>query len=125
MVGFDTDLQDLRDSSRSLGLAADAAEAAAAAVHTLDVPVASSGGGAFDLIASLPPATAFGRTLGMPEVAKAYEAHRKLIEGLLLRLWESTAYTSRALEKVAELYEGADQDARAGAQRAAAGLSEH
>ncbi|MFD9890996.1 hypothetical protein ACFWY9_16765 [Amycolatopsis sp. NPDC059027] len=125
MIGFETDLQDLRDASKDLGAAADAAAAASAGVSGLDVPTSSGASGIFDIAGMMPTYNAFGRTLGMPAVAKAYNEHLHLIEDLIKRLHETTLDTSHALMTVAELYEKADQDAKTRVQRAAAQLDEN
>ncbi len=122
MIGFETDLQDLRDSAGALQGAADAAEAASNGLRGTDVPV-SSGDGFFGGIAGmLPVANAFGRTLGMPAVAKAYDDHLVKIQKLVAQLHQTTADTSHALLRVAELYETADEDSKQRVNRAAAGL---
>ncbi|MFJ7211740.1 hypothetical protein [Amycolatopsis sp. NPDC098790] len=123
MIGFETDLQDLRDSARALAGAADAAEAASSGLRGSDVPVSSDGGGLFGGITGMLPAhNAFGRSLGMPEVAKAYNDHLAKIQRLVARLHQTTADTSHALMRVAELYEKADEDSKQHVNRAAAGL---
>src|SRR5438270_288290 len=75
MIGFETDLQDLRDSARALQDAADAAEAASTGLRGTDVPVSPGGGsGLFGGIAGmLRGDNAFGRSLGMRAVAKAFD----------------------------------------------------
>ncbi|GAA4542541.1 hypothetical protein [Amycolatopsis samaneae] len=125
MIGFETDLQDLRDASKDLGAAADAASAAATALAGHDVPTSSGTGGILDVAGLLPTYNAFGRTLGMPAVAKAYNEHLRLIEDLVKRLHETTLDTSHALRTVADLYEKADQDAKTRVHRAAAQLDEN
>ncbi|MGK3200618.1 hypothetical protein [Amycolatopsis sp. MEPSY49] len=123
MIGFETDLQDLRDSARALAGAAEAAETASSGLRGTDVPVSSDGGGIFGGITGmLPVQNAFGRTLGMPEVAKAYNDHLAKIQKLVAQLHQTTADTSHALMRVAELYEKADQDSKQHVNRAAAGL---
>ncbi|WP_439384139.1 hypothetical protein [Amycolatopsis lexingtonensis] len=123
MIGFETDLQDLRDSAGALQGAADAAEAASNGLRGTDVPVSSGGDGFFGGIAGMiPVANAFGRTLGMPAVAKAYDDHLTKIQKLVAQLHQTTADTSHALMRVAELYEKADEDSKQRVNRAAAGL---
>jgi hypothetical protein len=124
MIGFETDLQDLRDSARALQDAADAAEAASTGLRGTDVPVSPGGGsGLFGGIAGmLPVDNAFGRSLGMPAVAKAYDDHLVKIQKLVAQLHQTTADTSHALMRVAELYEKADDDSKQHVNRAAAGL---
>ncbi|MGW5748288.1 hypothetical protein [Amycolatopsis sp. NPDC003861] len=123
MIGFETDLQDLRDSARALQGAADAAEAASNGLRGTDVPVKSDGGGFFGGLGAMFPAdNAFGRTLGMPAVAAAYNDHLAKIRKLVAQLHQTTADTSHALMRVAELYEKADEDSKQRVNRAAAGL---
>ncbi|WP_290058640.1 hypothetical protein [Amycolatopsis solani] len=123
MIGFETDLQDLRDSASALQGAADAAETASNGLRGTDVPVNSGGGGLFGGIAGMIPAdNAFGRTLGMPAVAKAYNDHLAKVQKLVAQLHQTTADTSHALLRVAELYEKADEDSKQRVNRAAAGL---
>ncbi|MBE1500334.1 diacylglycerol kinase family enzyme [Amycolatopsis lexingtonensis] len=123
MIGFETDLQDLRDSAGALQGAADAAEAASNGLRGTDVPVSSGGDGIFGGIAGMiPVANAFGRTLGMPAVAKAYNDHLAKIQKLVAQLHQTTADTSHALMRIAELYEKADEDSKQRVNRAAAGL---
>ncbi|MFG1640615.1 hypothetical protein ACGFMK_10025 [Amycolatopsis sp. NPDC049252] len=122
MIGFETDLQDLRDSAGALQQAADAAETASAGLRGTDVPVSSGGGGVLDISGMFPTQNAFGRTLGMPAVAKAYNNHLAKIQDLVARLHETTSDTSHALLRVAELYEKADEDSKEHVNRAAAGL---
>jgi hypothetical protein len=118
MIGFETDLQDLRDSAGALQDAADAAETASNGLRGTDVPV--SGGG---LLGSMFPVdNAFGRSLGMPAVAAAYDDHLAKIQKLVAQLHRTTADTSHALMRVAELYEQADEDSKQHVNRAAAGL---
>ncbi|WP_410637166.1 hypothetical protein [Amycolatopsis sp. lyj-346] len=124
MIGFETDLQDLRDSAGALQGAADAAEAASNGLRGTDVPVNSGGGGGFldGLTGMFPADNAFGRTLGMPAVAAAYNDHLAKIQKLVAQLHQTTADTSHALKRVAELYEKADADSKQRVNRAAAGL---
>ena len=124
MIGFETDLQDLRDSARALQGAADAAEAASNGLRGADVPLKSDGGGGLfgGLGAMFPADNAFGRTLGMPAVAAAYNDHLAKIQKLVAQLHQTTADTSHALMRVAELYEKADEDSKQHVNRAAAGL---
>ncbi|SFW59619.1 hypothetical protein [Amycolatopsis australiensis] len=123
MIGFETDLQDLRDSAGALQGAADAAETASSGLRGTDVAVTPDGGGLFGGIGGmLPTYNAFGRTLGMPAVAKAYNDHLQKIQKLVAQLHATTADTSHALRRVAELYEQADQDSKQHVNRAAAGL---
>ncbi|MEV4052762.1 hypothetical protein AB0J55_16395 [Amycolatopsis sp. NPDC049688] len=117
MIGFETDLQDLRDSAGALQSAADAAESASTGLRGTDVPVS---GGVFGGL--FPADNAFGRTLGMPAVAAAYDDHLAKIQQLVAQLHQTTADTSHALMRVAELYEQADQDSKQHVNRAAAGL---
>jgi hypothetical protein len=122
MIGFETDLQDLRDSARALQQAAGAAETASGGLRGTDVPVSSGGGGLLDISGMFPTRNAFGRTLGMPAVAKAYNDHLAKIQDLVARLHETTSDTSHALMRVADLYEKADEDSKQHVNRAAAGL---
>jgi hypothetical protein len=124
MIGFETDLQDLRDSAGALQDAADAAETASQGLRGTDVPVSSGGGSGFfgGIAGMLPVDNAFGRTLGMPAVAQAYNDHLGKIQTLVAKLQQTTADTSHALMRVAELYEQADEDSKQHVNRAAAGL---
>jgi hypothetical protein len=123
MIGFETDLQDLRDSAGALQSAADAAETASSGLRGTDVPTSATGGGFLGGLAGMLPAdNAFGRSLGMPAVAAAYNDHLAKIQQLVARLHETTADTSHALMRVAELYEQADEDSKRHVNRAAAGL---
>jgi hypothetical protein len=122
MIGFETDLQDLRDSAGALQQAAVAAETASTGLRGTDVPVSSGGGGLLDISGMFPTQNAFGRTLGMPTVAKAYNAHLVKIQQLVAQLHQTTSDTSHALMRVAELYEKADEDSKQHINRAAAGL---
>ncbi|MEU4517892.1 hypothetical protein AB0F52_04130 [Amycolatopsis sp. NPDC024027] len=121
MIGFETDLQDLRDSAGALQDAAGAAETASSGLRGTDVPVAAGGflGG---LAGMFPADNAFGRSLGMPAVAAAYNDHLAKIQKLVAQLHRTTADTSHALMRVAELYEQADEDSKRHVNRAAAGL---
>ncbi|MFI5584509.1 hypothetical protein ACIA5G_05725 [Amycolatopsis sp. NPDC051758] len=124
MIGFETDLQDLRDSAGALQDAAGAAETASNGLRGTDVPVSADGGsGIFGGLGSMFPVdNAFGRSLGMPAVATAYNDHLAKIQKLVAQLHETTADTSHALMRVAELYEKADADSKQHVNRAAAGL---
>ncbi|HEY3708898.1 MAG TPA: hypothetical protein VGL64_05940 [Amycolatopsis sp.] len=124
MIGFETDLGDLRGASGLVGKAGDGAATARDGVKKLDVPGSS---GPADLIDSLMPfgggaQTAFGRSLGMREVKSAYEYHRQKVEEALAKLAFTTQQSSRALLEVADLYEEADADAKNRVNRAAAQL---
>lgn len=120
MIGFETDLQDLRDSAAALQDAADAAGTASSGLRGTDVPLSVVDGG---LLGSMFPAdNAFGRSLGMPAVAAAYNDHLAKIQKLVAQLHQTTADTSHALMRVAELYEQADEDSKQRVNRAAAGL---
>ena len=120
MIGFETDLQDLRDSAAALQDAADAAGTASSGLRGTDVPLSVVGGG---VLGSMFPAdNAFGRSLGMPAVAAAYNDHLAKIQKLVAQLHQTTADTSHALMRVAELYEQADEDSKQRVNRAAAGL---
>ncbi len=99
MIGFETDLEDLRTSSGSLAEAADAAQVALSAVRGLDVPTGPIMPGIFGSDTATVD-NIFGKTLGMPHVANAYSAHLRAIEKLLARLHESTVDTSHALRRV-------------------------
>jgi hypothetical protein len=118
MIGFETDLSDLRASSQELGKAADAAGVAHDGVRKQDVPVAAGAGSVFD-IGMFSPDTAFGKSLGMRAVSEAYEEHRREVEKMLAKLHESALGTSVALVRIAELYEQADEDSNQRVNRAA------
>jgi len=120
MIGFETDLQDLRDSAGALQDAADAAETASSGLRGTDVPLTVVGGGI--LGGMFPADNAFGRSLGMPAVAAAYNDHLAKIQKLVAQLHQTTADTSHALMRVAELYEQADADSQQRVNRAAADL---
>ncbi|WP_410666555.1 hypothetical protein [Amycolatopsis sp. cmx-4-68] len=124
MIGFETDLQDLRDSAGALLDAAEAAETASQGLRGTDVPVSSGGGSGFfgGIAGMLPVDNAFGRSLGMPAVAQAYNDHLAKIQTLVAKLQQTTSDTSHALMRVAELYEQADEDSKQHVNRAAAGL---
>ncbi|MEV6446047.1 hypothetical protein [Amycolatopsis sp. NPDC051716] len=122
MIGFETDLQDLRDSAGALQDAAGAAETASSGLRGTDVPVAGGGGFLGGLAGMFPADNAFGRSLGMPAVAAAYNDHLAKIQKLVAQLHQTTADTSHALMRVAELYEQADEDSKRHVNRAAAGL---
>ena len=124
MIGFETDLDDLRASSAHQAAAADAAGAARDSEHQQDVPVAPPRESIFDISGLIPVDNAFGHSLGMQAVARAYENHRAKVEKMLAELHQSTLDSSRALTTVAELYERADEDSRTRLQRAAAVLDE-
>ncbi|WP_020658477.1 hypothetical protein [Amycolatopsis benzoatilytica] len=121
MIGFETELSDLRKASGLVGNAGDAAETARAGVGKLGVDVSNGMPGApwLDPFGLAGSGTAFGGTLGMPEVAKAYEAHRAKVEDALAKLAATTQQTSEALKKVAELYETSDANAQSAIRRAA------
>ncbi|KDN20283.1 hypothetical protein [Amycolatopsis rifamycinica] len=103
--------------------AADAAEAASNGLRGTDVPLTLGDGDGFLGIGGMVPAdNAFGRTLGMPAVAAAYNDHLAKIQKLVAQLHQTTADTSHALMRVAELYEKADEDSKQRVNRAAAGL---
>ncbi|OXM51502.1 hypothetical protein [Amycolatopsis alba] len=121
MIGFETDLDDLRASSQELQKAADGAGAAHAAVSKQDVAVSDTSPVGRLLPGMFQPDTPFGGTLGMREVANAYEEHRAAVQKMLAKLHESTQQASRALERVAELYESVDEDNRQRVNRAAHG----
>ncbi|HET6288585.1 MAG TPA: hypothetical protein VFG15_17790 [Amycolatopsis sp.] len=120
MVSFETDLDDLRSSSKELQKAADIVSTAHTGVRGQDVPAPDlvTGGLLPGLFA---PDTAFGKSLGMREVSAAYEEHRQAVEKMLARLHGSTQDASRALAKVAELYESVDEDNKQRMNRAAYG----
>lgn len=124
MIGFETDLEDLRTSSGSLAGAADAAQVALSSVRGVDVPTGPILPGIFGTETATVD-NVFGTTLGMPHVANAYSAHLAAIEKLLAKLHESTVDTSHALLRVAELYEQADENAKQRTRAAAAGLDEN
>ncbi|WP_167493538.1 hypothetical protein [Amycolatopsis circi] len=121
MIGFETDVKDLRKASGFVEDAAHAAETARRGVDGLDMPEATGpqaiiggfnpfGGG---------PTTAFGGSLGMRQVAAAYEYHRSKVEEALAKLAFTTQQASHALARVADLYESADAEARMGVRNAA------
>ncbi|WP_328608429.1 hypothetical protein OG943_04715 [Amycolatopsis sp. NBC_00345] len=124
MIGFETDLSDLRGAAGLVGKAGDGATVARDGVKKLDVPGSS---GPADLLDSVLPfgggaPTAFGRSLGMRDVKSAYEYHRQKVEEALAKLADTTQQSSRALLQVADLYEEADEDAKNRVNRAAAQL---
>lgn len=121
MIGFDTDLQDLRDASGHLGAAADAASAAHAGVRRLAIATAPESSGVFDIGAMMPVYNVFGRTLGMPAVSQAFEKHREQILDLIAKLAESTRDTSHALLTIADMYANAEAESQARLHRAAQG----
>ncbi|WP_409181472.1 hypothetical protein F9C11_34110 [Amycolatopsis sp. VS8301801F10] len=120
MIGFETDLDDLRKASRFVAAAGDAADTARGGVRGLDLPDAV---GPAAIVGSINPfgggpATAFGGSLGMPKVAAAYENHRAKVEEALAKLAYTTHQASEALQRVAELYETSDADAQSAVRRA-------
>lgn len=120
MVDFETDLDDLRASSKELAKAADLVSATHAGVRGQDVPAPDPVTGGL-LPGMFAPDTAFGKSLGMRGVSAAYEEHRAAVEKMLARLHGSTQDASRALAKVAELYESVDEDNKQRTNRAAYG----
>ncbi|MFE6609898.1 hypothetical protein [Amycolatopsis sp. NPDC057786] len=120
MVSFETDLDDLRLSSKELQNAADIVSTAHSGVRGQDVPAPDPVTGSLlpDLFA---PSTAFGKTLGMRGVSAAYEEHRQAVEKMLAKLHRSTQDASQALARVAELYEAVDEDNKQRMNRAAYG----
>lgn len=120
MVSFETDLDDLRLSSKELQNAADIVSTAHSGVRGQDVPAPDPVTGSLlpDLFA---PNTAFGKTLGMRGVSAAYEEHRQAVEKMLAKLHRSTQDASQALARVAELYEAVDEDNKQRMNRAAYG----
>ncbi|WP_409489510.1 hypothetical protein [Amycolatopsis sp. cmx-11-12] len=120
MVSFETDLDDLRLSSKELGKAADIVSTAHAGVRGQDVPAPDPVTGGL-LPGMFAPSTAFGKTLGMRGVSEAYEEHRAAVEKMLAKLHQSTQDASHALARVAELYESVDEDNKQRMNRAAYG----
>jgi len=120
MVSFETDLDDLRLSSKELQNAADIVSTAHTGVRGQDVPAPDPVTGAF-MPGLFAPDTAFGKTLGMRGVSAAYEEHRQAVEKMLAKLHRSTQDASQALARVAELYEAADEDNKQRLNRAAYG----
>ncbi|WET79700.1 hypothetical protein P3102_00060 [Amycolatopsis sp. QT-25] len=120
MVSFETDLDDLRSSSKELQKAADIVSTAHTGVRGQDVPVSDPATGGL-LPGLFAPDTVFGKSLGMREVSAAYEEHRQAVEKMLARLHGSTQDAARALAKVAELYESVDEDNKQRMNRAAYG----
>ncbi len=120
MIGFETDLDDLRASSKELAKAADLAGATHDGVRGQDVPAPDPVTGGL-LPGMFAPNTAFGKTLGMRGVSAAYEEHRQAVEKMLARLHRSTQDASQALQRVAELYESVDEDNKQRMNRAAYG----
>ncbi|MBB5854113.1 hypothetical protein ACFQ05_12460 [Amycolatopsis umgeniensis] len=120
MIGFETDLDDLRASSRELGKAADIVGATHTGVGGQDVPVPDPLTGGM-LPGIFAPNTAFGKNLGMRGVSAAYEEHRAAVEKMLAQLHRSTQDASQALQRVAELYESVDEDNKQRMNRAAYG----
>jgi len=121
MIGFETELSDLRKASRLVAEAGDAAGTARTEIAKLGVDVSNGipGMPSFDPFGLAGSGTAFGGTLGMPEVAKAYEAHRAKVEEALAKLAYTTHATSEALQRVAELYQQSDAEAQSALGRAA------
>ncbi|QRP43548.1 hypothetical protein [Amycolatopsis sp. FDAARGOS 1241] len=119
MIGFETDLDDLRKASGFVADAGDAASAAAGGVKKEDVPEAAGVDAILGAVTPFGggPTTAFGRTLGMRSVAAAYEYHRQKVQEALEKLAYSTHESSVALQRVAEIYEAADENAQAGLRR--------
>ncbi|MFE5504381.1 hypothetical protein ACFQ73_17605 [Amycolatopsis japonica] len=120
MVSFETDLDDLRLSSKELQNAADIVSAAHTGVRGQDVPAPDPVTGAL-VPGFFSPDTAFGKTLGMRGVSAAYEEHRQAVEKMLAKLLRSTEDASQALARVAELYEAVDEDNKQRVNRAAYG----
>ncbi|WP_181775567.1 hypothetical protein [Amycolatopsis pittospori] len=120
MIGFDTDLDDLRASSKELGKAADIVSATHTGVGGQDVPAPDPVTGGL-LPGMFAPDTAFGKSLGMRGVSAAYEEHRQAVEKMLAQLYRSTQDASQALARVAELYESVDEDNKQRLNRAAYG----
>jgi hypothetical protein len=120
MIGFETDLDDLRASSKELGKAADIVSAAHTGVRGQDVPAPDPVTGGL-LPGIFAPNTAFGKSLGMRGVSAAYEEHRAAVEKMLAKLHRSTEDASQALARVAELYESVDEDNRQRMNRVASG----
>lgn len=118
MIGFETDVNDLRKASGFVEDAGHAAETARRGVGGLDMPQAAGPGGIFNAF-GVGPATAFGGSLGMHQVAAAYEYHRSKVEEALAQLAFTTQQASVALVRVADLYESADAEARMGVRDAA------
>ncbi|MFC3450374.1 hypothetical protein [Amycolatopsis speibonae] len=120
MVSFETDLDDLRMSSKELGKAADIVSSAHTGVRGQDVPAPDPAMGGL-LPGMFAPDTAFGKSLGMRGVSAAYEEHRAAVEKMLAKLHQSTQDASRALASVADLYEAVEEDNRQRMNRAAHG----
>ncbi|MFD5088993.1 hypothetical protein ACFWMR_00225 [Amycolatopsis thailandensis] len=120
MVDFETDLDDLRASSKELGKAADIVSTVHAGVQGQDVPAPDPITGGF-LPGMFAPDTAFGKSLGMRGVSAAYEEHRAAVEKMLAKLHSSTQDASQALARVAELYESVNEENRQRVNRAAYG----
>ncbi|WP_410661261.1 hypothetical protein [Amycolatopsis sp. lyj-112] len=120
MVDFETDLDDLRASSKELAKAADLVSATQSGVRGQDVPAPDPVTGGL-MPGIFAPDTAFGKSLGMRGVSAAYEEHRAAVEKMLAKLHGSTQDASRALASVAELYESADEDNKQRMNRAAYG----
>ncbi len=120
MIDFETDLDDLRASSKELGKAADVVSTAHSGVRGQDVPAPDPVTGGF-LPGMFAPDTAFGTSLGMRGVSAAYEEHRQAVEKMLAKLHRSTEDASRALARVAELYESVEEDNKQRVNRAAYG----
>ncbi|MFI5558990.1 hypothetical protein [Amycolatopsis japonica] len=120
MVSFETDLDDLRLSSKELQNAADIVSGAHTGVRGQDVPAPDPVTGGF-MPGLFAPDTAFGKSLGMRGVSAAYEEHRAAVEKMLAKLHRSTQDASQALARVAELYEAVDEDNKQRVNRAAYG----
>ncbi|WP_081736367.1 hypothetical protein [Amycolatopsis orientalis] len=120
MVSFETDLDDLRLSSKELQKAADIVSTAHTGVRGQDVPAPDPVTGGL-LPGIFAPDTAFGKSLGMRGVSAAYEEHRAAVEKMLAKLHQSTQDTSQALLRIAELYESVDEDNKQRVNRAAYG----
>ncbi|MEV6906373.1 hypothetical protein [Amycolatopsis sp. NPDC051071] len=120
MIGFETDLDDLRASSKELAKAADLTSATHTGVRGQDVPAPDPITGSV-MPGLFAPNTAFGKSLGMRGVSAAYEEHRAAVEKMLAKLHRSTQDASQALARVAELYESVDEDNKQRMNRAAYG----
>lgn len=120
MIGFETDVKDLRKASGFVEDAGHAAETARRGVDGLDMPEAVGPQGIFGGFSPFGgPTTTFGGSLGMRQVAAAYEYHRSKVEEALAKLAFTTQQASVALTRVADLYESADAEARMGVRDAA------
>jgi hypothetical protein len=128
MIGFETDLDDLRKASKCVAAAGDAAETARAGLHGLDMPAAvGTDAVGTDAISTdyagmnpveHPPPTVFGDTLGMSAIAAACERHRAVVEAALVKLAYTTHEASDSLRQVADLYEQSDANSQAALLRA-------